>query len=273
MALNRTPERVKVELGDLTVDPRVQQPLVESRVREMLARGFDKSLLGVITVSVRESEGSTEVVVLDGQHRTEAARRSGYMESIIADAYYGLTLSEEAYLFVYLNKKANPSALSKFQARTVAGEDVPVAITETLGQYGWKVQNGKAKATNAGKFSAVNKAESIYRSKGTFKSKHPGSIIFDRTIRVATDAWGMDASSVSGDIISGIALVLIRYHDEVKVSDLIKSLAKTTPSLITAEAVAIRKTTGMSRDEAFGWRIHQEYNRGRRQRNRLTPWT
>lgn len=268
MIINQTPDTVLVDLDELRVDPRVQQPLVESRVKDILKRGFDIALFGIITVSVRENG---DIINLDGQHRGEAGRRAGWGEKVQAHAYYGLTLEQEAYLFVYLNKKANPSAISKFQVRAVGGEEAPVGITDILKTSGWHVGKTGMSAKSRSTFSAVIKAENIYTGSGAFKSPHPGPWIFEQTIVTITETWGLNSSNVSNDLIGGMALFLIRFIDHVKTHDLITVLQKVSPAYVQAEARQAKSLFGGSTDSSVGFLIHREYNKNRRV-NKLPAW-
>lgn len=242
-----------VALIDVTVDLRVQQPLREGKVREMLRRGFDLSLSGEITASAR-SDGT--VVILDGQTRVEAARRSN-VDKLWMRVWHDLPIADEAWLFTYLNRKSNPVAVSTFKTRVLAEEDVPSGIAEILTGLGWRISESK----DNGVFMAVSQAERIYRSKGIFKSLRPGSQIFSRTLETLTEAWGLNKTASDASIVGGLAVFLIRYWDQVDQKKLVDALRRITPELLRAEAKATQKGTGCNVVEAHGYKIHQHYNK------------
>lgn len=251
------PRIKRVPLNELTVDIRVQQPLREGKVREFLRRGYDPALVGTIVVSERENGTK---VVLDGQTRAEVARRAG-AEDILALVWTGLTLEQEAFLFTYLNRKSNPTAVSTFKTRVVAGEDVPNGIIGTLNRYGWHIDDSK---TTPGSFAAVTAAERIYRAKGDFHTQRPGSQVFDRTIQTITEAWGNDKAASDAGTVSGIAHFLIRYWDEVDHDRLVRALSKVTAERFRAESKAVAKAINAKPVTANAYNVYQEYNkRGR----------
>jgi hypothetical protein len=256
---------METKLSELSVDQRCQQPLREGKVREMCRRGFDLALAGVLTVSARQN--NPPPVTLDGQTRSEAAKRCG-VEVLPAIVWYGLTLDEEAWLFTYLNKKSNPTAISTFKSRVVVGEDTPNAIVDILAANGWTVDTVK---TSDGQFAAVAAAEKIYDGRGEFRfQQRTGEEIFTRTIETVTDAWGLSKDGVSAGVITGMAVFLGRYWDDVNQKRLVTSLERITPVRLHAEAADAQKSLHVRVAAAHGWRIHQEYNRNRR--DQLPPF-
>lgn len=251
-------QRVKrVKLSELTVDPRVQQPLREGKVREMLRRGYDPALVGTIVVSER-TDGSK--VVLDGQTRAETGRRSGASD-ILAIVWTGLTLEDEAFLFTYLNKKSNPTAVATFLTRIVAGEVVPVGINDVLTRNGWYIGLGK---TADGRFAAVNAAERIYMGKGDFKTSIDSEDVFARAVETVTTAWGHDGCGVDAAILGGVAQFLIRYWEEVEDDRLTRALARTTAESFRSQVRSFQSVSNEKPVVACAYKVHQEYNkRGR----------
>lgn len=262
--LNRVKGTARIEripLGTLTVDLRVQQPIRETKVKEFLSRGYDEALVNMIVVSERQDSSR---VILDGQTRAEAARRAGATH-ILAGVWSGLSLQDEAYLFTYLNKKSNPSSLSTFKTRIVAQEDVPTGIAKILNDRGWEINDS---GNVNGRFSAVAAAERIYRSKGEFRSVNPGSAVFKRTIDTVTDAWGLDSAASDGAIITGVAVFLIRYWDEVDQPRLVRSLSRITATNFRAQSRTFQTSAGVRPAVANAYIVHKEYNkRGRSKLN------
>lgn len=251
-----------VPVNELTVDIAVQQPLREGKVRDMLRRGFDPAAAGVIEVS-RRADGSK--VVLDGQTRREVARRSG-VEEVECKVWEGLSLADEAWLFTYLNKKSNPTAVSTFKTRIVAGEDVPCGIRDILARNGWQVTDAKC---SSGNFASVVTAERIYRGTGSFKSQMPGSQIFSQTVHAATAAWGTPKEASDKYIISGIAHMFIRHYREIDFDRLVRQLSRDTPARLRADMRAWRSTTGDSVEHSAYRVILKAYNAGLRATSRL----
>lgn len=255
-----------VLLTRLSVDPRVQQPLREGKITDILRRGYDPALVGTIVVSERDSG---QMVVLDGQHRAESARRSSAVK-IDALVWSGLSLAQEAWLFTYLNRKSNPVAMSTFKTRSVAGEDIPIQVTRVLSDWGWTVSGVK---NSDGQFAAVGEAERIYRGTGMYRGseKLSGPRVFARAIETITCAWGLNKNGGDGYLLGGIALFLIRYWDSVDQGKLVKALSRSTPRAIRAEARGFGQHAGVHIIIAHAYRIHHEYNKSTR--TKLLPFT
>lgn len=248
-----------VPVDKLEIDYTVQQPLREGKVRHILKSngGFDLAAAGVIVVSLRRRGNTVQYIVLDGQHRAEAAHRSG-VTKLHATVWEDLTHAEESWLFVHLNDKSNPTAVSVFNGRANSGDGIPARIRDTLVGHGWKVSDQK---TSSGQFAAVGAAERIFTGAGMFKCNRPGEQVFSRVIETVTTAWGMNKTATDAGVIQGLALFLIRYWDDIDQDKLIDALRKVTPEQLRAAAKLVQSTMGAHPVSAHGLKFHQEYNK------------
>src|SRR5690606_35126480 len=99
---------------------------------EKIAESFDQDKVGVITVS-RRSDNTNAVI--DGQHRTHSLKMVGKGDvPVECHVYHGLTLREEAELFLGLNNVRNVDAQDKFAVRVTAEDSVAVRLNELLEQ-------------------------------------------------------------------------------------------------------------------------------------------
>jgi hypothetical protein len=261
-----------LEVNNIVVDYGIQQPLYENRVREILSQGYDPALAGEICISRRvEKIGRKEVitdVVLDGMHRLEAAKRSGF-PYVDAEVWYELSYEDECWLFAYRNRKHNPMPVFTFRARLNSEEQVPVAINEVLTGLGWHLSNVKNQPSQ---FAAVNTAEQIYSGKGRFKSKKLGEgDLFRETMRVITTTWGHHPSASDAQVISAMAVFLARYREQIDTKKLVESLGRMTVDLFRAEMNATKKSLDISPSVAGALIIHREYNKRARSR-KLAPF-
>src|SRR5882757_843247 len=115
----------------------------------VLKRRFRPDALGVIVVS-RRDDGNIHII--DGQHRAELCRRSGYTEPLACLVYVGLSLAEEASMFRLLNDRRKVNVIDSFRIRVVEGEPVATELADILAAHGWSVQASKSK----GSFAAVS---------------------------------------------------------------------------------------------------------------------
>lgn len=262
--MNHLPTYAETTPGDLTFDIRVQrlEGLNDAHVRR-IARNFNPAALGVATVSARE-DGTQ--VVLDGRHRVAAAMEVGH-PSIPAIFYHGLTLQQEAELFLLLNDFTSPSAIAKFKVRVVQGDPDAVEITRILEKNGWTVAPGSF----SGYFNAVVAAERIYHGlKPLPKDKYPDQL--NRVLKIIVATWGKDFHGVHRTILTGLASVLARYGDEVDNDRMVNALASTRPSFLIGDARSLKSLQGGSSAAALSRVIVGKYN-SRLRSGRLPDWT
>lgn len=252
----------RIAVDAVTVDRRIQRPLNISRVKH-IARNFDPRSLGVLTLSLRP-DGS--VVVLDGQHRWAAAKAINYTDKLPALTYEGLSIEEEAALFLTQNDAKPVSTLDKFLVRITEGDDVAVAIARVVTAHGWVIQPGQT----YGSIASVAALERAYNGAGV--SAGPRLDVVGRVLETITEAWGHDPKAANGTIIGGLALLFLRFEYEVRSDKLIPSLQKTTPLNVVGKARAIADGRGYTAPAAVALHIHTLYNNGLRSR-KLPNWT
>jgi hypothetical protein len=261
-----------LEVDKVGVDHTIQQPLYENRVRDILVRGYDPALAGEICISRRIGKvGRKEVVtdvVIDGMHRLEAARRSGF-PYIDAEIWYDLSYEDENWLFAYRNRKNNPMPVFMFRARLNNLEDGPVAINKVLLDLGWKLSTAK---TEPGQFAAVNMAEQIFSGRGRFKAKKLGEgELFRETMKAVTNAWGHHQNASDAQVIAAMALFLSRYREQIDSRKLTEALGRMTVDQFRAEMSATKKALNASPSVSGALIIHREYNK-RTRTKKLAPF-
>lgn len=225
-----------LDANQLTIDPRVQQRLDPRKVQR-IADGFDPSALGSCTVSLRDNG---TYVLLNGQHRTAGARQAGYTAAFHCEVHHGLTLEDEAHLFLTLNHQTTPSALSKFLVRITAGDDVALNIEAIVASHGWMIEPG----TTDGHIAAVNALESVYRSAAKSKPNGEYGDITERVISTVTRAWGTDWRAANGQILMGVAQLFGRFDGAVNVDKLVKEMQTITPPSLIGTAKAMQSLQG-----------------------------
>lgn len=236
-----------IRISDLTTDARVQRPLDTRRV-ETIAGKFNPAALGSITVSQRH-DGSR--IVLDGQTRTAAAKAIGYKGDIHAHIYTGLTLAEEASMFLSLNNTKQVSALDKFLVRLTEGDEIALDINRIAKGYGWTIKPGGANWT----IQSVNALEKAYGAGGT-----NGAFVVDRILKTITEAWAGHAVSGNAGIIAGLGLLFVRYGADVRGDKLVRELQNQTPRTLLGRARSLQDGQGGSLAAAVGRLTHTLHN-------------
>ena len=256
----------KVNVADLTVDPRPGLQRVEGLDRRRVARmaaDFRPHALGSITVSER-ADGT--LVVLDGMHRAEVCRSVGH-DKVPAHVYTGLTVAQEAELFHLLNQTKQPSAISRFLARVTLGDQAAVEMSEILAAHGWRVGT----APEPGNLASVEAMERVYRSASGALPKGTHPEILDQTITILTAAWEHDTTSVQGAMLEGVAQVLGRFGSQADVEKLVAEMSDTRPAVLIGKAKALRDVQGGTVPGALAKILVNAHNK-RRRTNLLPEW-
>ena len=124
----------KVDIDNISVNPKYQRPLNETWVRK-LVKNYDDAKVNQLILSATP-EGKYYVV--DGQHTVEATRRvKGEHVLLPAKVFFGLTEKEEADLFyTYNTDRKALSSNDKIRARLVRGEADVVDYFDALDYTG-----------------------------------------------------------------------------------------------------------------------------------------
>lgn len=147
----------KIRPSQVNCDPRFQRELDERRAKRM-SKAVNKKRIGVPVLSQR-ADGT--FWVLDGQHRITALKMAGDDEPVLCDIQEGLTLADEAELFLLLNSdRPAVRVFDKFKARLVAKDPVAVEIERTVKAAGLRI----SKAPGANCICAIKALESTHNA-------------------------------------------------------------------------------------------------------------
>lgn len=202
----------RVRAGDLTVDPRVQRDHLTHSKLAKIRENYNRAALGTLQVSER-ADGS--LVILDGWHRwTVVSELEKDDFPLQCQLHTGLTLEQEAGLFVQFNQQEAANKLDLHKVRVTQGESVAVAIDEAVRANGWTVGLGE------GRIRAILALEKVYYTGEGLREGH-GKKLVANTLRVITTAWGReDPKAVDQNILRAVGhflfLVEKRWTDEPK---------------------------------------------------------
>lgn len=116
-----------------------QRPL--HKTCNQIIENWDDDKCDPITVNYR-SDGY--FYVIDGQHRTEAARKLG-IDFLVCNVFVGLSIVQEAEIFAgQFDGKTKLSPIDSFKANIVRGEKVDILLKEVCDSYGVLIKKGKA---------------------------------------------------------------------------------------------------------------------------------
>lgn len=280
MTTNRKSIVTNLPIKLLFVDPgsQSQEALSEHKVNGMCA-SFSPDYLGMIIVSARDDG---RYAILDGRNRVEVCRRVGYDEPLHAQVFYDLTRAEENLLYDFYNRKTNPSAVSKFHARTIWGDPEAVAITRIIERYGWKVAPKK----QTGHFCAVAGVESVYENGAGVLKDGAYPDLVDAVVQALTEAWGHGADVPHVNIVRGLGVLIARFgikgykggqevlDGDIDIKRLVKVLANIDSQELVRDARALSHIQGGSVPACLASKVTALYNkRFHAPTNKLPEWT
>lgn len=256
-----TKTNVTIKPSEILV-PIYQRNHDQRRVDKMAAE-FNRAALGAITI-VKRADGT--IWVVDGNHRRLTCIKVGVAE-MFAIQYEGLTLAEEASLFLGLNSTKQVQAVDRFHASVLAGDPQSVQIAEAVASHGWTV----SMSSEPGRIASVSALGMIYQGLGIAGQESSVKLVND-TLATITAAWGLNRDGGQGQIIRGIAKVLVRYEGEINQGSLIERLSKITPANLIAQGKATASALGCAADLGVARAVVALYN-SRKRVGQLTEWT
>ena len=250
----------EVRVSNIVTDSRVQRPLNPVRVRE-LTSNFQLSGVGVICVSKRPDGG---YICLDGQHRVAAMVELDLKDKkVTAEVWEGLTLAEEASIFIERNNTVKVKYQDKFSVRLIRQDVVAHEVLKLINYYGMRISS-QSDRPNDPVFGAVYTLERIYRS---------DSGLAALVLKMATEAFGHEGADHR--ILNSIAAFIKRYGidniDVRRLRDKLSQYSGGADKLIKV-GQAMKTGFGGSIQSSIGALITQEYNKGKHNENRLPDW-
>lgn len=271
--MSRSKSDELVELADLVIDPRCQRPLNVNKVNKMML-AFDPDFLGQLIVS-RRKEGT--LILLDGQHRRETVLRlvsnGRKVETILkAEVFEGLSLREEAELFLGFNFTSKPQWLDQFIVRITANDPDAVAIHHIIVDNGWKIGPN----SNNGVVTALKTMERIYRDSRAAGFEEPN--LAHTALAIVTQAWGFAHSGAKSAILEGVAAFILEYELAGYPIDVTRVITKLRefeggPQNFLAQALMTARMQRIAAAMGVAERIRVEYNANKRIGSTLPPWT
>lgn len=217
---SKLPQGVKMsetdmKVSDLEIDPNIQRAWVRMDRVETIKRNFNPLALGRIHVSFRRDRSYR---VLDGWHRTIAVKElTDNIGTIPAFLYEGLTVAQEADMFLLLNSGERPTAYDRYKVSLFAKDPESLAIDEILHSLGWAMSNQPGN----GHVSCVRTVQQLYRRSVAFEEEpnlvHMALMLINR-------AWGSSDEAAQAHILMGLGRLWQEYKDRINVDRLVNIL-------------------------------------------------
>lgn len=251
-----------IKPADMIVDERVQRTLSEGKVGKLLS-ALNLSAIGIPVLSERP-DGTH--VIIDGQHRIIAMIRAGYGDTPIpCQVHHGLSISEEAALFLQHNDRNVVNILERFRIGVTAGIPEYVKIDNIATHRGFVIRTGHRNS-----LLCVAALLRLYRN-GAPKGRDGRPEVIDETLRVLGEAWGAEGSGCR-EAVAGVGQVVGSFNGELDRERLINRLA-----VLPGGASGIRQRARTRYDAGIAKSVEQGakqavidvYNGGLRKSNQL----
>lgn len=259
----------EIEANLLSIDPKVQRQVDPRRVAK-IAKNWNSDLSGVITVSHRVAAipGSVlpsgepeEFVILDGQTRWHALKQVCGTDTttctLLAEIFTGLTLKEEAVMFLGHNDRKGVTPLDTFRLALVAEEQWAVDIQTIALKYRWAVSGTDVPGVR--KFSAIGAARKIYNADGK-------GAALERVFQVIDASWPRDRDTVCSETLHGLGGIYGGYSN-LDTAGFVTKLGKIGfNKFYSSVHDTYRAHPSMNLAQAAFMRAVEIYNSGRRTR-------
>ena len=240
-----------IKVADLEVDKRVQRDELQMKKVDTIVANFNADALGVAHVSRRRTANGEHLgdFVIDGWHRKEAVHRvSEGTGALVCHVYEGLTLAEEAQMFLDLNYGNQPTQLEKHKARLHTEDETAVRVEDSVHKYGWDIRpipgNGN-----------VNAIMKLYQIDALSQKMGADPDLLTLTFLTITRAWEHDRYGAQSVILEGISRLHAEHGSKIDIDHLIDRLKnyKGGPQRLHAEARQFANNTGMKVSMAVAW--------------------
>lgn len=190
-----------IPIRNLVSNQAYQRPLSEGHIRNTISE-FDVYQINPVKVSRRDGVN----YVFDGQHTIEVvASESGSRDTPVWCMVYELKYTQEAHVFADQQKHVkNLVPFETFQAHIEAGDLKQLMIKSVVESYGLRVSS--TQQPNC--VCAVSTLERIYDKFG--------QAVLDSALRLAVATWEGETNSLSGNMLMGIARIVMAYGDSLK---------------------------------------------------------
>jgi hypothetical protein len=253
------PVRMSIPAGELSVLAANAQRSIDYNWVAKHVPQFNEAYLGVAAVSLRP-DGRFHVI--DGQHRVELTKQvMGPNYEMDCEVFEGLSLKQEARIFLDRNDRKPIPTYPQFVANITAGDEVALGVVDILKGLGLTHSAQK----RAGSVCAVAALQRVYRLTNT-KGEPTGKLALSRALHVLQRAFGDGAASFESHLIEGLGLFYVRYGSQIETDRLVVKLSTYkggAPGLLgTARSVREQKSKSVARCVASV--VTDLYNKGRR---------
>lgn len=250
----------KHEARTLRLHPTAKRALVRAKAKK-ITNELDLDAIGTLHAVDVEVNGERALYLVDGYHRLTALLDRGMGEWLVDVMIHKdvTTGAQASALFRKLNYRSGLDAITDFDQAVLAGEPAEVAITLIGERHGFKIGKGASEKVLCCPASL----------RQVFAADHGNSL--DKTLAVATTAWGHTPGAVEGKLLEGIGRVFAANNGSIEQSVLVEKLAKYPGGAagVLGSAKSLKALRSHSLSRCIADVVIEVYNKGR-PKNRLS---
>ncbi len=211
-----------LKIDDLHIMRDAYQREIKADAVDKIQGEYDMAVAGTIVVSKRAND---DLYIIDGQHRSAAAKLAGENE-ILAQVIVGLTPQQEANMRLQLNTRKQDSVYESFRARVFAGDKIAKGMQEVAHRY--ETQINMTADTNHG-INAIGTVEHIY------KIDH--GITLGRCFASLRTSFGpIEGQAANANMMKGVTWFLQRHTPDYDHKRLMEKMRIEGPAAIIRKA-------------------------------------
>lgn len=188
-------------------------------------------------------------------------------QQVQCEAFEGLTIGQEAELFLARNDRIAVRTFDKFRVAVTAGDEGACDIDRIVRAQGLAISDQE----KDGHICAVSALERVYNGGGISAKEGPAALA--RALKTVQRAWGRQPSTFNGKILEGLGMVQLRYNGKLEQDTLADKLAPFPGGApgVLGRAKALQDMRGRSITNCVAAVIVDVYNRGRRN-GKIEEW-
>ncbi len=257
-----------VKIDDLVAAP-YQRAIDEAWVNKIM-REWNDSFVGVISVSDRDDQ----LWVMDGWHRTTAAKRLGKKHMMAA--IYKMDVREEAmYFSTQKARTKDVRPIERHEAALVANDKIALMLESIVKSAGFKIsETGENAIVGVTTIRSILEGTILTEYLTDRNMKFNSDKLLRLTLDFIQEVWHGDACSRTAWFIRGTAQFMADCSLQDMDMKLVKDkLAKVSPEYIEQRTNGHKVTADERSYGACCFALVEQYNKGRRGRRMMVTYT
>lgn len=237
-----------------------QRSLKAYRVNKITSAGFNPDIMGYPVVSFRDEH----YWCVDGHARIDALKEwlgEWKGQTVQCRVFFGLTVAEEAGLFLALNDFTQIPAFPRFLNAVTNEQPTQTDIDRIVRAHGLVISQSRSRDDSV---PCVTALERVY--------EQAGPPVFAQDVRIIRDAFGKPG--FTAPIVVGLGMLCTRYNGQLQETAAVEKLGAIRGGVngLLGRAHKIRQSSAASLTEAIAAAAVDIINVGTPNNKKLKPW-